>query len=69
MKKFILGLIVGILLGLPIGINMGKDVPLLSNPFADKPLSQRVKETTDAAKKKTDAMLDKTKKSIHEATK
>ncbi len=34
MKNFSLGLLLGIVISLPIGVNLGKGVPLLSNPFA-----------------------------------
>lgn len=69
MKKFIFGLIIGVAIGLPIGVNMGKGVPILSNPFADKPLSEHVKDTAEAAKKGTSKMVQDTKKAIHDATK
>ncbi len=63
MKKFLVGLVIGAILAFPLGINFGKDVPLLSNPFAAKPdISERVKERA----KET---LEETKEAIHEATK
>jgi hypothetical protein len=63
MKKFFIGLIVGLIVAFPLGINFGKDVPLLSNPFAAKPdLAERVKE-------RTGEMLQDTKEAIHDATK
>ena len=63
MKKFLLGLLVGAVVAFPLGINFGKDVPLLSNPFAAKPnLSQRVVE-------RAEDMVEGTKAAIHEATK
>lgn len=63
MKKFIIGLIVGIIIAFPLGINFGKDVPLLSNPFAAKPdISKRVVE-------RTEDMVEGAKGAIHEATK
>ncbi len=63
MKKFLIGLFIGAILAFPLGINFGKDVPLLSNPFAAKPdISERVMERA----KET---LEDTKEAIHEATK
>ena len=45
MKKFVIGLVIGVIVAFPLGINFGKDAPLLSNPLATKPdLSARVKE-------------------------
>ena len=63
MSKVLIGLIVGVILSFPLGINFGRDVPLLSNPFAAKPdISQRVKERTDKA-------IEDAKEAIHDATK
>ncbi len=63
MKKFLIGFVIGLIIAFPLGINFGKDVPLLSNPFAAKPdLTERVKE-------RTGEMLKETKEAIHEATK
>jgi hypothetical protein len=63
MKKFFIGLVVGVIVAFPLGINFGKDVPLLSNPFATKPdLTERVKE-------RTGEILKDTKEAIHDATK
>jgi hypothetical protein len=63
MKKFFIGLIVGLIVAFPLGINFGKDKPLLSNPFSAKPdLAERVKE-------RTGEMLQDTKEAIHDATK
>lgn len=63
MKKFIIGLVVGMIIAFPLGINFGKDVPLLSNPFAAKPdLSKRVVE-------RAEDLVEGAKGAIHEATK
>jgi hypothetical protein len=62
MKKFFIGLVIGVIVAFPLGINFGKDAPLLSNPFAAKPdLTERVKE-------RTEEMLQDTREAIHEAT-
>ena len=63
MKKFFIGLFVGVLVAFPLGINVGKDVPLWTNPFAAKPdISARVIERTEKT-------LDEAKEAIHDATK
>jgi hypothetical protein len=63
MKKFIYGFVIGAVLAFPMGINFGKDVPLLSNPFAAKPdIPSRIVE-------RTGDLLQETKETIHEATK
>jgi hypothetical protein len=46
-----------------LGINFGKDVPLLSNPFAAKP------DFSDRVKQRTGDLIEDTKEAIHEATK
>lgn len=62
MKKFVMGLMLGMLIAFPLGINFGKDVPLWSNPFAAKPdIPERIKE-------RAGEMLKDTKEAIHEAT-
>lgn len=63
MKKFFIGLVIGLIVAFPLGINFGKDKPLLSNPFAAKPdIAERVKE-------RTGELLKDTKEVIHDATK
>lgn len=63
MKKFFIGLAIGLLVAFPLGINFGRDVPLLSNPFAAKP------DITERVKERTGELLKETKEAIHEATK
>ena len=63
MKKFFMGLILGLIVAFPLGINFGKDVPLLSNPFAVKP------DITERVKERTETLLEDTKEAIHDATK
>lgn len=63
MKKFFIGLVLGLIVAFPLGINFGKDVPLFSNPFAAKP------DITERVKERTDEMLKETKEAIHDATK
>ncbi len=63
MKKFFFGLVVGAVIAFPLGINFGKDVPLLSNPFAAKP------DFSDRVKQRADDLIEDTKEAIHDATK
>lgn len=63
MKKFFFGLVVGAVIAFPLGINFGKDVPLLSNPFAAKP------DFSDRVKQRTGDLIEDTKEALHEATK
>ena len=65
-KFFVLGIVAGVLLALPLGVNIGRDAPLMSNPFAERDLKdevvERVKETTATA-------LEDARETIHDATK
>ena len=63
MKKFVIGLVIGVIVAFPLGINFGRDAPLFSNPFAAKP------DITERMKERTEEMLKDTKEAIHEATK
>lgn len=63
MKKYFVGFVIGALVAFPLGINFGKDLPLLSNPFAAKP------DIPDRVIERTGKTLDEAKEAIHEATK
>ena len=81
MKKklqiFVFGLIIGVIIAFPLGMNAGRDAPLLSNPFAEADVRQKM---TDRAKTGAGKALETTKKgaetaykgakeTLHEATK
>jgi hypothetical protein len=63
MKKFLFGFVFGAIVAFPLGINFGKDVPLLSNPFAAKP------DIPDRIIERAGKTLEEGKEAIHEATK
>lgn len=46
-KYLILGLFIGGVLGLGAGVNIGRDKPILSNPFEDNSVSTKVKNTSN----------------------
>jgi hypothetical protein len=41
LKTIFLGLVVGLLIGLALGVNIGRDQPLLSNPFHKESLAEK----------------------------
>ena len=60
--KLLKGMILGGIVAFPLGINFGKDAPLLSNPFSNKP------DITDRVAERTSTLIDETKQMIHAAT-
>ena len=40
MKDLLLGLLIGAIIGLWVGVNLGKEQPLMTNPFAEKKTMQ-----------------------------
>jgi hypothetical protein len=69
-KTIIISLTLGLLIGLALGVNIGRDKPLLSNPFAkqesllDKAKrlgSETVEESGKALEKAGQALQDKAK--------
>jgi len=63
-KGFIFGLIVGIPLGLWFGFNMGQDRPLLSNPFTEHTIQEKIKQTGDSLIEKSGEVLEKSGKTL-----
>ncbi|MCG6886240.1 MAG: hypothetical protein LJE74_03450 [Proteobacteria bacterium] len=59
LKIMLLGIIIGVLLGLWFGYNLGRDEPLFSNPFADRSLQNKARETTSEVIQDTKRALNK----------
>lgn len=58
-KKYLIGIVVGLLLGLWFGVNIGHDRPVWSNPFAQASLQEKAKDTMlDALKDAKKAARD-----------
>jgi len=51
--NIVFGMIIGLVLGIWLGVNIGKDQPLLSNPFAEPTLSDKVKGKAEEIYKDT----------------
>ena len=58
-RNLIIGFAVGLIIGLGLGINIGKDKPLLSNPFSGPTLKQKLKKTGEAVLDKGGKILEK----------
>jgi hypothetical protein len=59
-KKYIIGLFIGLVLGLWMGVNIGKGQPVWANPFSERNLAQEAKSKAEKAiKDAKKAMRDK----------
>ena len=58
-KALLAGIVIGILLGLWFGVNLGKDKPLLSNPFSADTVQKKIKQTGEDLIEKSGAALEK----------
>jgi len=43
LKPVLIGVVIGLLIGLALGVNIGREKPLLSNPFEKETLAERAK--------------------------
>lgn len=43
-KMLVMGTLLGLIVGLWFGVNMGKGKPILSNPFADDNIPEKIKQ-------------------------
>lgn len=64
-KLLLIGIILGLIVGFPLGINFGRGDPLLSNPFRDRSMTERM---TNKIKRKTGEIVDSARDSLHDAT-
>jgi len=65
-RLFVFGIVLGALAAFPLGVNLGRDAPLLSNPFTEQDLTEQVVERV---KSKTTTALEDARETIHDATK
>jgi hypothetical protein len=69
LKAILIGLLFGIIIGMALGVNIGREKPLLSNPFSKETLidkakrlgSETVEESGRALEKAGQALQDKAK--------
>jgi len=60
-KSIIFGIIIGAVLAFPLGINFGRNDPLLSNPFNNPTMQDRVRY-------KASELADEARDRVHKAT-
>ena len=64
-RLFLLGVVLGSFAAFPIGMNLGRGVPLLSNPLAQPGLQAQL---VDGVKSSTETALEGARATIHQAT-
>ncbi len=64
LKPAVIGLVIGLLVGLALGVNIGRERPLLSNPFEKESLSDRMKRLGSETLEKSGQALEKTGKAM-----
>ena len=60
LKWIVLSALAGLLIGLALGVNIGRDKPLLSNPFAQETLADQVKRLGSETLQQSGRALEKT---------
>ncbi len=60
LKIILISLLIGLLAGLALGVNIGRDKPLLSNPFAKESLVERAKRLGNETLEQSGKALEKT---------
>jgi hypothetical protein len=61
LKTILIGVIIGLAIGLWLGVNMGREMPLLSNPFSyHESLNEKIKRLSGETLEKGGRALEKT---------
>ena len=60
LKAILLSLVLGLAIGMWFGVNIGREVPLYSNPFNTHALNQRLKSVTGETLEKGGQAIEKT---------
>jgi hypothetical protein len=61
LKIVLIGVVIGLAIGLWLGVNMGREMPLLSNPFAyHESLPEKIKRISGETLEKSGHALEKT---------
>ena len=59
-KMILFGAVIGVAIGLWLGVNIGRETPLLSNPFYKVPLSEKLQRLSGETLEKSGRALEKT---------
>lgn len=63
-KPVLIGLVIGLIIGLALGVNIGRDKPLLSNPFEKESIAEQVKRLGSETLEKSGKALENTGKAL-----
>jgi hypothetical protein len=66
LKTVLLGAVIGLLIGLALGVNIGREKPLLSNPFAKESLAEQIKRLSGEKLEQGGKALEKTGQSLQD---
>ena len=67
LKILLLGAVLGVAIGLWIGVNIGREVPLSSNPFSyHEPLNEKLKRVSGETLEKGGRALEKTGQNLQD---
>jgi hypothetical protein len=72
MKQFrvvLISMIIGVLIGMALGVNIGRNKPLLSNPFAKESLVERAKALGNETLEQSGKALEKTGQALQDKAK
>jgi hypothetical protein len=69
LRNILFSLVIGVLIGLALGVNIGRDKPLLSNPFEKASLRDRVKQLGSETLEQGGKALEKTGQALQDKAK
>lgn len=68
-RIILVSLIIGVLIGMALGVNIGREKPLLSNPFTKESLVDRAKQLGSETLEKGGKALEKTGQALQDKAK
>ncbi len=68
-RTVLISLAIGLAIGLALGFNMGRDKPLLSNPFEHESIADRIKRLSGETLEQGGKALEKTGESLQDKLK
>ena len=68
-KLIIFGVVIGIGIGMWLGVNIGREVPLLSNPFNRESVADKLKRLSGETLEKSGKALEKTGQELQDKLK